>query len=152
MYPPTHPTNPPTHKPTHKHSRDDEGGGEQQRGEQSSLTVCILPLPLVHLSPAVIAAAAHTEEQSDQRYQHNEENPHDSTHHKAQLIVNHLHNVTVHFTLHVDFNCHVWDFKELTGAKLATVTKKEMNLCLNSHWSIRAKILICVGILITTRG
>lgn len=90
------------HPPTHKHSRDDEGGGEQERGKQSSLAVCVFPLSLVHLSSAVIAAAAHAEEQSDQRYEHKEENPHDSTHHKAQLIVNHLHNVTFQFTLHVD--------------------------------------------------
>lgn len=72
------------------YSRDDQRGGEEQSSQQASPTVCVFPLALVHLAAAVIAAAAHAEEDADYRNQNGEHQAERRTDHEADLIVDGL--------------------------------------------------------------
>lgn len=72
------------------YSRDDQWGGEEQRSQQAAPTVCILPLALVHLSTAVVTAAAQAEEEPDHWHENGEEQAHRRTHEEADLIVDGL--------------------------------------------------------------
>lgn len=42
-------------------SHDEDGGGDEWGGEETSVAVCIFPLPLMHLASTVIAASTHAE-------------------------------------------------------------------------------------------
>lgn len=55
------------------HSRDDQRGGEEQRSQQAAPAVRVLPLALVHLTTAVVAAAAHAEEEPHNGHEDGEE-------------------------------------------------------------------------------
>lgn len=46
-------------------SHDEDGRGDERGGVESPLTVEVFPLPLVHLPPTVLAAAAHAEAHSN---------------------------------------------------------------------------------------
>ena len=72
------------------YSRDDQRGGEEQRSQQATPTVCVLPLPLVHLPAAVITAAAQAEEESDYGHQDGEQQANRCTYKEAYLVVDGL--------------------------------------------------------------
>lgn len=42
-------------------SHDEDGGGDKRGGEETSVAVCVFPLPLMHLTSAVITASTHAE-------------------------------------------------------------------------------------------
>lgn len=75
---------------TVSYSRDDQWGGEEQSSQQAAPAVCILPLTLVHLTAAVVTAAAHAEEKADHRHQNGEQQAHRCTHKEAYLVVDGL--------------------------------------------------------------
>lgn len=75
------------------HSRDDQRGGEEQSSQQAAPAVCILPLALVHLSTAVVTAAAHAEEEPDDGHQDGEQQADRRTHQEADLVVDGLGSV-----------------------------------------------------------
>lgn len=58
------------------YSRDDQRGGEEQRSQQATSAVCVLPLALVHLAAAVVTAAAHAEKEADYWQQDGEQQTH----------------------------------------------------------------------------
>lgn len=72
------------------HSRDDQRGGEEQSSQQAAPAVCVLPLALVHLSTAVVAAAAHAEEEPDDGHQNGEQQANRRTYQEADLVVDGL--------------------------------------------------------------
>lgn len=72
------------------YSRDDQWGGEEQRSQQATPTVCVLPLPLVHLATAVVTAAAHAEEEANYGHQDGEQQAHRRTYKEAYLVVDGL--------------------------------------------------------------
>lgn len=47
------------------HSHDEDGGGDERGRVEAPLAVGVLPLPLVHLPPAVLTAPAHAEAHAD---------------------------------------------------------------------------------------
>lgn len=61
------------------YSRDNQWGGEEQRPQQAAPTVCVLPLPLMHLATAVVTAAAHAEEEADDWHEDGEQQAHRRT-------------------------------------------------------------------------
>lgn len=75
------------------HSRDDQRGGEEQSSQQAAPTVCVLPLALVHLSTAVVAAAAHAEEEPDDGHQNGEQQANRRAYQEADLVVDGLGSV-----------------------------------------------------------
>lgn len=72
------------------HSRDDQWGGEEQSSQQAAPAVCILPLALVHLSTAVVTAAAHAEEEPDDGHQNGKQQANRRTYQEADLVVDDL--------------------------------------------------------------
>lgn len=72
------------------YSRDDQRGGEEQRSQQATPAVCVLPLALVHFAAAVVTAAAHAEEEAGNRHENGEQQAHRCTYQEADLIVDGL--------------------------------------------------------------
>ena len=71
-------------------SHDEDGGDDERGGEEASLAVGVLPLPLVHLPPAVVAAATHAEAGAHDGHQHQEQQAQGTAHQEARLVVHAL--------------------------------------------------------------
>lgn len=83
-------------KPPHQrvteafHSHDEDGRGHEGGGVEPSLAVGVLPLPLVHLAAAVLAAAAHAEAGADDGHEDHDQDPDRRADEEAHLVVDPL--------------------------------------------------------------
>lgn len=71
-------------------SHDEDGRGHQGSGVEPSLTVSVLPLSLVHLASAVLAAPAHAETHADDRREDHDQDSHRRAHEEPHLVVDPL--------------------------------------------------------------
>lgn len=68
-------------------SHDGDGGGDERGGEEASSAIGVFPLPLVHLSAAILAATTNTEAHGQHGDQDHEQNADGGAHQEPQLIV-----------------------------------------------------------------
>lgn len=71
-------------------SHDEDGRGHQGSGVEPSLTVSVLPLSLVHLASAVLAAPAHAETHADDGREDHDQDSHRRAHEEPHLVVDPL--------------------------------------------------------------
>lgn len=71
-------------------SRDEDGGGDERGGVETSLTVGVLPLSLVHLPSAVLAAPTHAETRAYDGDEDHEDDTDGCTYEESGLVVDPL--------------------------------------------------------------
>lgn len=71
-------------------SHDEDGRGHEGGGVEPSLTVSVLPLSLVHLAPAVLAAPAHAETHADDGREDHDQDSDRRAHEEPHLVVDPL--------------------------------------------------------------
>lgn len=74
----------------HDNSHDEDGSADERGGVETSLTVSVLSLSLVHLSSAVLAASAHAETHADDGRENHERDTDGRTYEKSRLVVDPL--------------------------------------------------------------
>lgn len=77
-------------------SHDEDGGGDERGGVETSLTVGVLPLPLVHLPSTVLTAATHTETCANDGSEDHEHNADGPTYEETSLVVDPLQGHRIH--------------------------------------------------------
>lgn len=71
-------------------SHNEDGGGDERGGEETSLAVDVLSLSLVHLPSAVVTAPAQTETQADDGGEDQEDDADGRTYEESGLVVDPL--------------------------------------------------------------
>lgn len=71
-------------------SHDEDGGGDEGGGEEASVTVGVLPLPLMHLASAVVAASTHAEARGDDGREDHEHDAGDGAYQEPGLVMDPL--------------------------------------------------------------
>lgn len=131
-------------------SHDEDGCSNQRGGIETSVTVCVFPLSLMHLPSTVITASTHAEAHS---YDGDKDHKHDAegcTYEKSRLVLDPLREESIHpvinllsalFTFYRDMQWKLcWE--EFTCSNKTTFsgwsTKPDVEVCKN-HTSMNKK-------------
>lgn len=79
-----------------ENSHDEDGGGDERGGVETSLTVGVLSLSLVHFPSAVLTASTHTETHAYDGREHHEQDPDGRTYEESGLVVDPLQEDGIH--------------------------------------------------------
>lgn len=100
-------------KGDNRDSHDEDGGGDERGGIETSLTVGVLPLSLVHLPSAVLTTSTHTETCAYDGGEDHKQDADGRTDEEASLIVNPLQGEKIYLIIISLFGSHKVSFGTL---------------------------------------